>query len=260
QRLAGEQSRVATQVLPAIEAADEARSWAGDMHFSQTRYVLFPAMRADFESDRAEDRAALATLVESTRPQDKKLLAKIVDLSDQWQQIDRLLFVAVEAGDRATAARLIQGQSNRITDSLVAAFTAYQDAVDGRAARLESSFRATQHSTELTLLILGCFAVLVAAALAYPMARSIGRAAREMRAAAIGNPEGDVEQRVDVRTRDELGETAAAFSRMIEYLKDIAAAATRVANGDLTTNVTPRSEHDLVGNALQMMVLRLRDL
>src|SRR5262249_54994356 len=150
QRLAGEQRRVATQVLPAIEAADEARSWAGDMHFSQTRYVLFPDQREDFESDRAQYRAALATLVKSTRPEDKKLLANILDISDQWQQIDGLLWAAVEAGDRATAASLIHGQSNEITDALVAAFTAYQDAVDGRAARLGSSFRATQHSTELT--------------------------------------------------------------------------------------------------------------
>jgi methyl-accepting chemotaxis protein len=110
------------------------------------------------------------------------------------------------------------------------------------------------------LLILGTIAVLVAAALAYVMGRSIGQAAGQMRVAAIGIAEGDVEQRVDVRTRDELGETAAAFSRMIEYLKEIAAAATRVANGDLTTNVTPRSGRDLVGNALQTMVLRLRDL
>jgi methyl-accepting chemotaxis protein len=260
QRLANAQDRVAGQVLPAIEAADSARSWAGDMHFSQTRYVIFPASRDDFEKDRAEYRAALATLAKRTRPEDKPLLGRIQRLTASWDQTDALLWQHVQKSDSIGADWLVHGQANDATDALVAAFTAYQDAVDKRAAKLGASFRATQHSTELMLLILGTIAVLVAAALAYVMGRSIGHAAGQMRVAAIGIAEGDVEQRVDVLTRDELGETAAAFSRMIEYLKEIAAAATRVANGDLTTNVTPRSERDLVGNALQTMVVRLRDL
>ena len=67
--------------------------------------------------------------------------------------------------------------------------------------------------------------------------------------AANGIAEGDVQQDVNITSRDELGETGAAFGRMIDYLNEMAADADRVAAGDLTVEVSPRSERDLLGNA-----------
>src|SRR5205823_4034707 len=81
-----------------------------------------------------------------------------------------------------------------------------------------------------------------------------------VKAAAEGLAEGDVEQTVNVDSRDELGQMAAAFSRTVEYLKDIAGAAGRVAEGDLTVEVTPKSERDALGNAFAAMTASLRQL
>ena len=63
--------------------------------------------------------------------------------------------------------------------------------------------------------------------------------------------EGDVEQVIDVRSSDELGELGAAYSRVVDYLKDMAAVSQRIAAGDLTVEVTPRSERDALGHAMR---------
>jgi methyl-accepting chemotaxis protein len=78
--------------------------------------------------------------------------------------------------------------------------------------------------------------------------------------AAEGIAEGDVQQDVDIRSKDELGDTGAAFGRMVSYLKEMAGTADRVAAGDLTVEVTPRSERDLLGNSFHRVVNDLGDV
>ena len=85
-------------------------------------------------------------------------------------------------------------------------------------------------------------------------------AAVSMLRATEGIAEGDVDQQVTLESRDELGRTAGAFRRMIDYLKEMAGAADRVAAGDLTVQVEPKSERDALGTALKGMTGNLREL
>ncbi len=71
---------------------------------------------------------------------------------------------------------------------------------------------------------------------------------------------GDVEQTINVTSRDEIGQLAAAQSRVIDYMKEMARVAARVADGDLTVTVRPLSERDAFGNAFQELVARQNDL
>ncbi len=59
---------------------------------------------------------------------------------------------------------------------------------------------------------------------------------------------------------DELGEIGRAFNRLIAYLQEMAGAAERIAEGDLTAEVQPRSVKDVLGNAFQQMIANLREL
>jgi methyl-accepting chemotaxis protein len=60
--------------------------------------------------------------------------------------------------------------------------------------------------------------------------------------------------------QDEIGSTAHSFTRMIAYQTEMAEATNRIAAGDLTVEVAPKSEMDLLGNSLKQMVIRLREL
>ena len=60
------------------------------------------------------------------------------------------------------------------------------------------------------------------------------------------------------RRGDELGAIGRAFSGVIEYFQEMAGAAQRIAEGDLTAEVAPRSEQDALGHAFTRMIASLR--
>jgi methyl-accepting chemotaxis protein len=60
--------------------------------------------------------------------------------------------------------------------------------------------------------------------------------------------------------RDEIGKIAVALSSLREYVSEAAAAAEAIANGDLTVEVKPKSDRDILGNAFNEMLHGLREL
>ena len=71
---------------------------------------------------------------------------------------------------------------------------------------------------------------------------------------------GDVDQQIMVKTNDELGDMAGAYSEVISYMKDMAQTTARIADGDLTVPIRPRSEKDILSRSFSLMVKRQRDL
>jgi methyl-accepting chemotaxis protein len=123
-----------------------------------------------------------------------------------------------------------------------------------------SAARSTYSTARLLTLVLIAVAVLIGGAAAFLLSRVMVGGISQMLRAAEGVAEGDVDQDVRVSSRDELGDTARAFGRMLTYLKTMAAAADSIAAGDLTVEVTPVSERDALGNAFERMVTNLREM
>jgi methyl-accepting chemotaxis protein len=87
--------------------------------------------------------------------------------------------------------------------------------------------------------------------------RRIVNPAKQMAAAATAIAKGEVDQRVELSRRDEIGDLADAFRAMIAYLREMTAAADLLAQGDLTAEVVARSEGDVLGNAFNRMSANL---
>src|SRR5689334_5249752 len=165
------------------------------------------------------------------------------------------------AADNAQA----NARANAVLQSGVGVYGAMQHNIDlwrayndKLAAQAMSSAQSTQSSARLITIGLLILAVAAGIGIALFIARSITSGVQQVRDAAEAIADGDVGQSVDVRSRDEVGETAEAFGRMIEYLQGMVGAADRIAGGDLTVEISPRSEHDALGNAFQKMVANLR--
>jgi methyl-accepting chemotaxis protein len=109
-------------------------------------------------------------------------------------------------------------------------------------------------------LVIALLAAAAATALAVLVARAIKRSVLTMLHAAEGIAEGDVEQELTSSGRDEIGRTTAAFSRLIDYLRETAAGARQIADGDLTARVEPRSDRDALGPAFVAMTANLNEL
>jgi methyl-accepting chemotaxis protein len=91
------------------------------------------------------------------------------------------------------------------------------------------------------------------------MIRQVVNPAQQMAATATTIAKGDVDQQVDFVRNDELGDLANAFRNTIAYLQEMAGTADRMAQNDLTANVTPRSEKDVLGNAFSQMITNLNN-
>ncbi len=102
------------------------------------------------------------------------------------------------------------------------------------------------------------FAVLVGAGIAFFLSQSISSAAQQMAGVADGIASGELDHKITVQSKDEMGEMASSLSRMITYLQGIAVVAQKLAEGDLTQTVTPISGKDVLGNAFKDMVDSLR--
>jgi methyl-accepting chemotaxis protein len=252
--------RVTNQVLPQVVAADAARSAVGDMHFSQTRYVLVPSQYKDYLADRAVFVRDLAAMRRTATADGRADVKKIFVAFAQVNALDVKLHAAVLAGKTAAAKAIVTGPGNDASDGLVAALTTYHTHMGKVSAQATASFDSTRTSSYWSMAGLGAAAVLVAVVLAYLLSRSLVGGIRQMLEAAEGIAEGDVDQSVDVHSSDELGETAAAFRRMIVYLRGMVGVAERIADGDLTVTVTPASERDALGNAFAAMTTNLREI
>jgi methyl-accepting chemotaxis protein len=69
---------------------------------------------------------------------------------------------------------------------------------------------------------------------------------------------GDLTACSDYDAKDEIGRLAAAMRRTVTYQQEMAAVARRTGEGDLTVEVAPKSERDVLGSALAQMVGALR--
>ncbi len=205
-------------------------------------------------------KSAIAKLKKLSGSREQHAIRKIDYAFRRWTRINDELWSAVQAGDKADAVSLVAGPGNDASDALVAALTGYQTSVQTEESQAVSSFDATRSSTTWWLLGLGLAAVLFAGALAFLLSRKIAAGVGQMLRAARGIAEGDVEQSLSVAGRDELAETADAFETMVDYLKGMAAAAERIAAGDLTVEVEPKSERDALGNAFARMAFNLREM
>ena len=102
-------------------------------------------------------------------------------------------------------------------------------------------------------------AILASILVALALSRLIVGPVRAVAGVARSLAEGDVDQRLDVKSDDEIGEMATSFGEMIAYLKGMAAVAEAMSHGDFTRTVSPHSTKDALGVAFQRMIGNLRD-
>ena len=109
----------------------------------------------------------------------------------------------------------------------------------------------------LTLyLAIGAIVLITIAAMVF--ARRITGPIRRVRDALNTASLGDVSTQVTIRRGDEIGEMADSYRQTQAYMTEMGGVADRIATGDLTVEVEPKSERDVLGTAFERMVGNLR--
>ncbi|MGB9897890.1 methyl-accepting chemotaxis protein [Thermanaerothrix sp.] len=118
------------------------------------------------------------------------------------------------------------------------------------------------------IMFIGVLVIAVLAALAaYTFSGQIASPIQIVSAAMNKLAQGDLLKDIDVqkresilKRRDEFGQMGEALQNVVGYFSTMASAAEAIAAGDLTVEVTPRSDQDVLGHAFARMVRGLRDI
>ena len=163
--------------------------------------------------------------------------------------------VAAQAASTASAARMAE------MDQSFSAITKTLRMLDGKQrARIQAlladtdTFNRQAVSASLALLLVG---LLVAVLMAVILVRSITRPLAVATGAAKQLAVGDLEIDFDIRGNDEMTQMLRALREVVESTNTMAKHAERLAAGDFTLVVTPRSEHDVQALSFARMVQKL---
>jgi methyl-accepting chemotaxis protein len=199
-----------------------------------------------------------AGVAAATNPEAK---AKWTALQADWEVYaasDTAMRREILAHQRADAIRRMQTSHRTITNSVT-------EKVDGLVVLNQGLLKTTEEKADAAYvnarnLMIGLVAVslLIAVAAAAWIALSISRGLSKIAALADAVALGDLDQKVQVTTNDEIKDLVETVNRMTENLRATAAIADKVADGDLTVETKPLSDKDILGVALQRMVERLR--
>ena len=165
--------------------------------------------------------------------------------------------VVGEAGN-ILAAKLSGADSRAATDATLAAASDYIDHVKKGMADLsiESSHQANQAQTILIGAVIISLLIAIGSAvwISLNLSRGLGRAV----SLADGIAVGDLSQKIDASSNDEVGDLIKALNSMTTSLNATAHVADTIAAGDLTVEAKRLSDKDTLGIALEQMLQGLR--
>ena len=171
---------------------------------------------------------------------------------------DQTLALAKQDKAKATERSMTEGLKAS-TPALTAAsdyinYVKKQMAGESEQAKVDGG-RAT---LILISLILASLVIAIAAAvwMALNISRSLSSAVGLADAVAIG----DLSQKIDSSSNDEIGDLIKSLNTMTVNLNQTAAVANEIAQGNLTVEAKPLSDKDTLGLALERMIEKLRQI
>jgi methyl-accepting chemotaxis protein len=237
-----------------IQLADAVSTATYNMQGSQLMDVLTNGAKA---SDHAGDVQAFETALAAlgrdlATPADRAAYAKVQQSFAAWQTLNNRANAFAVAHQAAKGTALVVGAANDATDTLSSDAAAMAATVKAEDAHNASSSKT---SSTVTTIVLGLIGIALAVFIALLIAGRVVGGVRQMLVAAEGLAVGDVDQKVEVKNRDEVGAMAQALAAIIDYLKTTAAAAKEMASGNFAVELTPRSDQD----ALSLAFIEMRN-
>ncbi|MFZ5811038.1 MAG: methyl-accepting chemotaxis protein [Thermodesulfobacteriota bacterium] len=179
--------------------------------------------------------------------EEKTLLAEIVTKAEAYKsRIDDVVKVAEL---QAVLVKDMTAKAAHVSEQA-------QEALDGQ----KDSMLAESRQANVTSLSVSAVAVLVGILFAFFITRAIRNGVNRAITVAEAVAAGDVEEEVTATTTDEIGMLLSAMGRMIKAERAAADIASRLADGDLAVEVTPRSDKDEMFRSFRDMVEKLGEV
>ncbi|EDX80473.1 MULTISPECIES: methyl-accepting chemotaxis protein [Brevundimonas] len=188
----------------------------------------------------------------------RALWADIKAKTEAFDRTDDKVRALAAAGDTAAAAAYSGGEGREaavaLTEKLYEGVQLNRDRADAAQADADKDYQ----NTRTLLITLSILAIALAVSAALWIALGISAGLNRLMTVADAVAIGDLDERVEIKSNDEIKDLVNAFNRLTDNLKTTATMADEIANGDLTVQPKPLSDKDTLGLSLQSMVERLR--
>lgn len=188
----------------------------------------------------------------------RKQYVDIYESFKQFMDADGRIRAAVLGNDVPAAMAIYYADSRPLADSLEQMLS---DRVELNRKRIQESERdahAAYDSAWTFLVTAAGLALLIGVGIATWIALGVSRGLSKVNDLAKAVAIGDLNQTVEISTNDEIKDLIDNVNIMTANLRDTAALAEKISEGDLTVRPAPLSDKDTLGLALQAMVERLR--
>lgn len=142
----------------------------------------------------------------------------------------------------------------------VAILTMIKDEAGVAMAGAMKDAESTQTSVNRIVIVVSLLGFILALLCGLFFTLSISRPIAKIADAADNISVGDIHQKIDHRSDDEIGSLANSFRRMIDYIKGVAEAADALSRGDLSVNVEAKSDKDVLGKSFKQLIDTLQSL
>jgi methyl-accepting chemotaxis protein len=203
------------------------------------------------------DRARLAAILGAGLAAPRAALATA--LADYERQAAEVLRLSRENGNNR-AFELSSGEGWQALEAVTASLDQLISENMEEMARDTATAASDYEDAAMLLVGVGLAATLLgmgaATWLSLSISRSLALAVSQANAVAVG----DLSMRTRSTKRDEVGDVLRALDWMSDNIALTAAAADRIASGDLSADVEPRCDRDVLGHALKGMLAKLREI
>jgi methyl-accepting chemotaxis protein len=263
-------NNVATKVVPATSLVGQSAALFNKYRKDQLHYILStPAERAGsqgIDGDLAGDLTGMAQVLAQYQKQglaadahDTKLVNDFKTLFYQYVQQSSTFKQLADAGKLQQAGQVVgAGAADNTYTNMKAASAAWLAYEAKLADESASAAHSTYTTAVLVTVVLLVVALLASLGVAFLIYRRVVGGVRKVGAAAVAIAGGEFDQDLEVGGNDELSDMVDEFHAMVSYLGEMAETASRIADGDLTSEIEPKSERDQLGTAFQRMNSNLR--
>jgi methyl-accepting chemotaxis protein len=218
--------------------------------------ALVTKLDDEIERIHADAEALKGLSPEAAKPLVDRFVADYDTYLVQHVEVRRLAMLGLDAD----AATLATGHAAELRAEAVSALdelVAHNN--DDLTTAVDAAEAGYNFSSLLLIgLLVGSAAIAIGAAfwIVMGIGAGLGKIKTVIKAVALG----DLDQRVEVKTDDEIKDLVVIVNEMTDNLRVTAQLADRIADGDLTVEAKPISDKDVLGLALKRMVEKLRDV
>jgi methyl-accepting chemotaxis protein len=175
-------------------------------------------------------------------------------LLDKYVTVRNEVVALILAEQMDEAKELMAGRETEAALAVSAAFNDMVTLKDEMAKQASESNMASSKRVTGAMWLIIILAIVAALALGLFISRSISKPISKIVLAADKLAVGDMGVDVAVKSKDEIGQLAKSFEKLVTSTKVQAMAVESLADADLTVEITPRSEQDLMGKKLLQLV------